>query len=97
MIGDERLCRVLSDYLEDIEQGEIELQYAEVLQDGMAKDTDIICAVYLWFGPEAYAKKTEFLGKYTLSRSYTEYFSRPQVFVNINQYRSKGNDKYFRC
>lgn len=95
LIGDERLCRVLSDYLEDIEQGEIELQYAEVLQDGMAKDTDIICAVYLWFGPEAYAKKTEFLGKYTLSRSYTEYFSRPQVFVNINQYRSKGNDKYF--
>lgn len=95
LFGDERLSKILSDYLEDIEQGNIELQYAKVLRPGMVKDTDILCAIYLWHGPEASVKKVESLGEYALSMPYTDYFSRAQAFVIINHYMTKGADKYF--
>lgn len=94
LTGDECLCKILSDYLEDVEHGNIALKYAKVLQDGMVKDTDIICTVYLWFGPEADTKEAEFLGEYTMSMPHTDYFSRARIYVNINQYMAKETDKY---
>lgn len=94
LTGDERLCKILAEYLEDIEHGDIELQYAEMLQDGMVTEKDIVCAVYLWYGLDALDRRGQVLGEYLASVSYTGYFSRAKVFAVIDRYRTEYIGKY---
>ena len=94
LTGDERLCRILTDYLTDIEQGDIRLRYIKVLQEGVVNSTEIVCAVNLWYGPGASEKRIQFLGAYLEKTVYTNYFSSPGVFVSIDQYRKGLAEKY---
>lgn len=94
LVGDESLCKILADYLRDIEHGDIKLQYAKTLREGMVKKTDILCMVYLWYGIDAFEKKKKFFGEYTISMPCTNYFSMTRVFVDIDQYRTRCADKY---
>lgn len=94
LTGDERLCKILSDYLMEIEQGDIGLRYIKLVQNGMIKETDILCTVCLWHGPGSPEKKEQILGTELVSEAYTDYFSRPSVFVNIDRYRMGSANKY---
>ncbi len=94
LTGDERLSRILAEYLKDIELGDIRLKYIKILQEGMVKETDIVCTVYLWYGPGAADKKLQFLGEYAVSAAHTDYFSKPFVFVTIDQYKTGSANKY---
>ena len=44
--GDKGFCRILADYLDDMEQGEIDVRYGELPESRKMKETDIICAIY---------------------------------------------------
>lgn len=94
LTGDERLCKILAEYLEEAEQGDIELRYAEVIQNGMLRERDIPCFVYLWYGQGAPDRKARILGEYLAKTSYTDYFSRIAVFVSIDQYRTRCSNRY---
>lgn len=94
LAGDERLCRILTEYLMEMEQGDIGLRYIKMVQNGMVKETDILCVVCLWHGSGALVKKEQILGGYLDSEAYTDYFSRASVFVNIDQYRIGLANKY---
>lgn len=78
----------------EMEHGEIRLRYIKMIQNGLVKEKDIVCAVCFWYGSEASAKKKQMLGKYLFSQMYTDYFSRPGVFVYIDLYRIKTSDRY---
>ena len=93
LTGDERLCKILSDYLMEMEQGDIGLRYIKLVQNGMIKETDILCTVCLWHGPGSPEKKEQILGTELVSEAYTDYFSRPSVFVNIDRYRMGSANK----
>lgn len=95
LTGDERLCKILAEYLEEAEQGDIALRYAEVIREGMLGEGDIPCFVYLWYGQGAADRKAQILGEYLTKTSYTDYFSRIAVFVSIDQYRTRYSDRCY--
>lgn len=98
LAGDERFCKILSDYLTDIEKEDIKLEYIESLQSGMVDETDILCEVgcEVDFGyrREPSDETPRVWEKYTDPVSYTDYFLMPSVFVFIDQYRLKNGNKY---
>lgn len=91
LTGDERLCKILSEYLTDIEEGEIKIQYIPQFREGIAKETDILCPVWLPYRG-GYGK--DGLYEDIISMSYTSYFLRPNVFVQIEKYKLCCADKY---
>lgn len=99
LTGQERLCTLLADYLKDVEQGDIDVKYAELSQCMTLKETDILCVVYPWNGKKTFADNPrvfcfrEELAAMT-NTSYTDYFSRSRVFVMINLYMNRGKEKY---
>lgn len=94
LTGDKRLCKIVAEYLEDVEQGDIELQYAGMLQEGMITGEDIVCTVYLWYGLNALERREQVLGEYLASVPYINYFSRVIAFAMIDQYRYRYIGKY---
>lgn len=94
LTGDERLCKILAEYLNQVEQGDICLRYTEKLQPGMLKENEILCTACIWYGSTALNKKVQFLGEYLMSVPHTDYFSRAEVFVNIDQYKTGYIKKY---
>ena len=90
--GDERLCKILSEYLIDIEQGEIKIQYMPQFQEGIAKETDILCPAWSYTGEGVYENGD--LPEDIISLSFTDYFLRVDVFVQVEKYKLCCADKY---
>ena len=95
LVGDERLCILLSDYLEEIENGNIDVA---LMQSEPIKEDEILCLVYPWYGavrrednPKLWDCQEGVLEK---NLSYTTYFSNAQAFVLIDAYRNRGREKY---
>lgn len=98
LAGNERFCKILSDYLTDIEKEDIKLEYVEALQSGTVDKTDILCEVGCETGfgyrLEPSVETPRIWERYTGPVSYTDYFLMPSVFVHIDQYRLKNDKKY---
>lgn len=99
--GDERLCTMLFEYLNDKEQGNIELTYVELSQCVMMKATDILCVMNPWFDLQTLNLEENPKSWYfreTLSKqgvvSYTDYFAQVQALVLVDRYRNRGRKKY---
>ena len=97
LAGEERFCKILADYLEETEQGDIKVQSGDLPMCREMKETDIFCAVYPVDISGAYSKKTEKFWDEVLSIGtvrFTRYFSDSRVFVEIDRCRSKNTQKY---
>lgn len=98
LVGDERLCTLLSEYLIEMEQGDIDVKCAELYQCEGMKETDTLCIVSLWYGlvqKEDNPKLWEFQEELSAKNiSYTNYFSCAQTFISIDLYRNRNIEKY---
>lgn len=100
LAGDERLCFVLSDYLMEVEQGNVDINYIDVSQIN-TEETDILCIVYPWYdsyvdmrgNPKLYTFLKELSEKKDIS--YTNYFSSTEAFVMIDLFLNRNIGKYF--
>jgi len=50
LAGDERLCHILSEYLEKAERGNIHVLYTDLSEKVTDRENSILCLVTLWFG-----------------------------------------------
>lgn len=99
-VGDERLCTMLSDYLNEKEQEDINVEYIELSQCLKIKETDILCAVSPWYvfddiddfdwcrNPKKWYFE-KMLSEYG-DISYTEYFSQTKILVQADLNRNRG-------
>lgn len=106
VVGEEKLSKLLVDYLKDVEQGDIDVAYLNISEDISVCETEIICSAYPWYynymgyaGDVAYKKynsKLMLFKKELSSRdiSYTDYFSCTRAFVLIDLYRNRSREKY---
>lgn len=94
LTGDQRLCEMLMQYLAEVEEGDIKLQYAKVLQKEMLTEQDVVCMVNIWYGQNTLERKEQVLDELPDFAVYTDYFSRVTVFVNIDQYRTRYTGAY---
>lgn len=101
LIGDECLCAVLSNYLLEVEHGNIDVNYAEMsdlLQIDM-KETDILCMAYLWYGAYKGVRenpKSRVMQEVPERKDIfcTEYFSDLEVLVTVDLYMNRNVSKY---
>ena len=103
LTGDPRLCQLLTDYLNLIENGEVTVQYTELGEKITAEEEDILCLIV----PD-YKNNNDIQGgrvterKETLRKKltemgfigHTEYFVCSQCFALIDLYLHKGTEKY---
>ncbi len=99
LAGAERLCMVLADYLRDVEQDDIDVQYVELSQCMSMKETTVLCIAYPWYGaesllsnPKVWCFREELSSMAGLS--YTEYFSSTRALALIDLYRNRNHEKY---
>ncbi len=100
LTGDKRLCRLLSDYLYEIENGEIFVKYSALAEETVIEKDDIAALVI----PDYYNRIDSFgaARKAKLMRQledmgftgYTEYFINSGVFALIENYLNRGIEKY---
>ncbi len=100
LAGDEKLCRLVSDYLQDVEWGEVDVKYTELSQCSKMKETDVLCIVNQWYAyeqfgdnPKVWSFREELSGMED-EISYTDYFSNPSALVKADLYLNRNNDKY---
>lgn len=97
LAGEEMFCKILADYLEDIEQGSVDVRYGELSDCRKMKATDIFCAVYPYDYVRFYCKKVQNFWNTVNGIGeilFTPYFSDSKVFVEIDQYMNKDTPKY---
>lgn len=97
LAGEEILCKILEEYLEDIEQGDIEVRHGELSECRKMKATDIFCAVYPYDAPRFMCKRAQNFWKAVDGIGelrFTPYFSDSKVFVHIDKYMNKDTPKY---
>lgn len=98
--GDRRLCKLLSDYLYDIEKGEVSVEYIDLTEKLTIKDDDIPCLVVA-----DYKNRLNNVGKkrYNLLQksladvnfiNYTEYYISNHSFALIDLYLNQNSPKY---
>lgn len=99
--GDETLCHILTEYLEDVEQGEVDVRYIKLSQYMDMKETHMLFIVYPWYGygieqiehnPQLWMFREELQNMKHIS--YSEYFSRTASLSLIDQYMSRKKKKY---
>ena len=103
LTGDPRLCQLLIDYLNLIENGEVTIRYTELGEKITAEEEDILCLVVPDYQnnkdrlENKVAERKEMLGKKLTEMGfigYTEYFVCIRCFALIDLYLNKGADKY---
>lgn len=97
LAGEEILCKILAEYLKDIEKGHVDVRYGELSECRKMKATDIFCAVYPYDNPRFMCKKVENFWKEVDGIGeiqFTPYFSDSKVFVEMDRYMKKGSSKY---
>lgn len=96
--GDERLCHILSEYLEDVEQGEVDVKCIKISQYSDIREQNMLFIVYPWYGVEQeYNPKFRTFEDELLQRkniSYSTYFSRTASLAIIDQYINRQKEKY---
>lgn len=97
--GEETLCHILSEYLEDVEQGEVDVRYIKLSQYTDIKERNMLFIVYPWYGvehiecnPKLWAFREELLQMQNIS--YSTYFSRTAALAIIDQYINRQKEKY---
>lgn len=101
LIGDECLCAVLSNYLLEVECGNIDVNYVKIsdLYRIDMKETDILCMAYLWYGTYNGVRENpkSRVMQEVLERKdifCTEYFSDLEVLVTVDLFMNRNVDKY---
>lgn len=97
LAGEEILCKILTEYLERIEQGDIDVRHGELSECRKMKATDIFCTVYPYDNPRFMCKKVEKFWNAVNGIGeiqFTSYFSDSKVFVDIDQYMNQDIPKY---
>ncbi|MCM1237314.1 MAG: sulfotransferase [Ruminococcus flavefaciens] len=101
LAGEEQLCRILSDYLREVEGGDIRTDYMELSQYITMKQTDIFCVVNIQYASMMQAEQENpkgclFEEKLAAQKNifYTKYFSRIRPFILIDLYRNREKEKY---
>lgn len=102
LTGNPRLCQLLTDYLNLIENGEVTVQYTELSEKITAGEEDILCLVvpdYKRYSDtsEKVIKRKEMLRKKFAEMGFaghTEYFVCSRCFALIDLYLNKGAEKY---
>lgn len=101
LIGDESLCAVLSNYLLEVECGNIDVSYVEISDISQIdmKETDILCMAYLWYGAYKGVRenpKSRVMQEMPERRDifYTEYFSDLEVLVTMDLFMNRNVNKY---
>lgn len=100
LAGDRRLCKLLSDYLYDIEKGEVTVEYIDLSEKLTIRDDDILCLV-----AADYKNRLQDVGEKSyniLQKSlteagfvnYTDYFVSNHSFALIDLYLNQGSPKY---
>lgn len=98
LTGDAVLCQILKEYLERVEEGQIDVRHME-LEHFYTDGNEIVCVVHPWCEVEQTennlraCKLKENLKK-AEGISYTTYFSYVRAFVMINEYLSRDLKKY---
>ena len=104
LAGDERLCELLSEYLNKIEEGNVQVRYIDRSEKVIVAQDDMLCLVLpqVWhykkflFDAED-DKETERIQAQLLQigfTDYTEYFSCTRCFALIDLYLNKDSKKY---
>lgn len=99
--GDKTLCYMLKEYLDDVEQGEVDVRYFKLSKDVNIEELNILFLVYPWYGygmdniehnPILWKimQEIQHLG----NKSYSAYFSRTASLAIIDQYINRGAQKY---
>lgn len=99
LAGDGRLCTMVKSYLEEVEEGDIDVQYGELSRCRLMDGRDIFCSVSLWYcNPRKNTNRKEQNFREELARIdtvlFTGYFSSLRVLVSIDQFRNKDIEKY---
>lgn len=103
LTGDVRLCQLLSEYLNLIEDGEVTVQYTAMGEKVSAKEEDILCLVVPEYsnekaiGENKVAERREMLRRKLSEMGFaghTEYFVCSRCFALIDLYLNKGARKY---
>jgi hypothetical protein len=94
LIGDEKLCCKLAEYLNLLENGDISVRYLDSTISESCSDSTIICDVYFWYGNIAY---NEFHHDEVVVKGFdghTDYFSSIKSFSLIEEFLNNGKEKY---
>ena len=99
LAGDPRLCEMLSDYLNVIENGEVDVQYTALSEKVSVEEDRISCLVYPTYvdGKTTDAEKKRITeGKLSEMgfTDYTSYFMGPRYIALIEVYLNRNNEKY---
>ena len=98
LTGDARLCQLLSDYLNLIENGEVTVQYTALDEKVLVKEEDILCLVVPDCIPDyKVAERREVLRKKLFEMGFvghTEYFVCSRCFALIDLFLNKEIGKY---
>lgn len=100
LTGDPRLCDLLSNYLNLIENEEIDVKYIALSEKVSAEENDILCLVvpdYKYSSREYAAERNRILCE-NLSKmgfvGYTSYFVCHRCFILIDRYLNQNSEKY---
>lgn len=105
LTGDERLCRMISDYLGDVEQGEVDTRYVKLSQYTFEASKEkllfVVYPLYVSIPAEGEVRpsypKFDELAEELLSMkdiSYSNYFSRTSALVLIDGHLNRKRKKY---
>ena len=103
LTGDPRLCQLLTNYLNLIENGEVTVQYTELGEKITAEEEDILCLVVPDYQnnkdiqEKKVAERKEMLRKKLAEMGfigYTEYFVCIRSFALVDLYLNKDTEKY---
>lgn len=99
LAGDPRLCEMLADYLNMIENGEVDVQYTALSEKVSVEEDRISCVVYPTYGEgQTMAAERKRIIEEKLSEmglsDYTSYFMSPRCIALIEIYLNQNNEKY---
>lgn len=100
LTGDERLCQLLTEYLEMIENDKVSVRYTAVGEKITVEERDILCLVVPDYhnGLNGIGDRKKRILSQQLSDmgfvNYTEYFISVRAFVLIDRYLRRSSEKY---
>lgn len=102
LTGDSRLCQLLMDYLNQIENGEVTVQYAALGEKITAEEEDILCLAVPDYTNYTETQEDVIERRKMLRRKlvemgfvgHTEYFACGRCFALIDLYLNKDAEKY---
>lgn len=100
LTGDSRLCDLLTDYLNSIENGEIDVKYIALSEKVSVNENDILCLVvadYKNGNRKLVIERNQALSENLTKMGfvgYTTYFKCHRCFALIDRYLNRNSEKY---